>query len=218
MPSPCLRPRPRLLVLQYFPHCLLSSVSTIRGVPINSILLLPLRHFWCSQGFPPTNQRRHQCNRSLTRVPPSPRIPQFLLSFLLSSPEEFLCESRRIPLQFFALYNVDAFSKSPSLDGNASSHSFNSSFLHGLSCILCISSLHCQCSDHSFLFASQRSSNLASSSSFSKICTPLLHIAGFVILWRSPTLPAALLIIFAFLYQIFHDSHRLLLLHLLLFC
>ena len=36
---------------QYFPHCTLSSsISPV----INAILLLPLCHFWCSQGFPPT--------------------------------------------------------------------------------------------------------------------------------------------------------------------
>ena len=53
---------------QYFPYCLLSSsVSAIRGVAIHSILLLPLRHFWCSQSFPPTNQRRHKRNWSFTR-------------------------------------------------------------------------------------------------------------------------------------------------------
>ena len=31
------------------------------------ILLLPLRHFRCSQGFPPTKQRRHERNWSFTR-------------------------------------------------------------------------------------------------------------------------------------------------------
>ena len=45
-----------------------------------------------------------------------------------------------------------------------------------------------QCADHSFLFASQRSNNLASS------CPPALHGVGFVILCRSPALPSALLI------------------------
>ena len=39
-----------------FPHCaLISSVTTIRDVPIHAILLLPLCHFWRSQGFPPTS-------------------------------------------------------------------------------------------------------------------------------------------------------------------
>ena len=86
------------------------------------------------------------------------------------------------PTPVFALYNLDAFSKSPSFNlGSASSHSLYSSSLRGLFCILCTSS-HCQCFDHSFRFASQRSNNLASSSSFSKICTPLLYIVGFVIL------------------------------------
>ena len=53
---------------QNFPDCLLSSsISAISGVLIHTIHLLPFRHFWCSQGFPPTNQRRHQRNRPLTR-------------------------------------------------------------------------------------------------------------------------------------------------------
>ena len=56
---------------QHFPHCALSSsISTIHGVPIDSILLLLLRHFWCSQAFPATNQRWHECNRLLTRIVP----------------------------------------------------------------------------------------------------------------------------------------------------
>ena len=46
---------------QYFPSRLLgSSISTIRGVPLKWILLLPLHPFWCSQGFPPTYQRWHE--------------------------------------------------------------------------------------------------------------------------------------------------------------
>ena len=48
---------------QYLPHCALnSSISTIRGVPINSILLLPLHHFWCSQSFSSTDQRWRKRN------------------------------------------------------------------------------------------------------------------------------------------------------------
>ena len=45
----------------------LSSISPVGGVPLDAILLLPVRHFQCSQGFPPTNQRWHERNRSLTR-------------------------------------------------------------------------------------------------------------------------------------------------------
>ena len=62
------------------------------------------------------------------------------------------CRSRRyvvavLPANMFtpvfALRNLDALSKPPSFNlGNASSHSFNSSFLHGLFCIFCISSSH----------------------------------------------------------------------------
>ena len=95
-----------------------------------------------------------------------------------------------------ALYILDALSKSHSYNlGSASSHLFHSMFLQCLSCMFCTSSSHCQCFDHSFLFASQRSNNLASCSSFFRICAPLLHLVGFVILWRSAALPSALLII-----------------------
>ena len=53
---------------QYHPHCALSStISAISSIPIHSILLLPLWHFWNSQGFPPTDQRRHKRNWPLTR-------------------------------------------------------------------------------------------------------------------------------------------------------
>ena len=46
---------------QYFPHCSLSSsVPIIRRVALNPILLLPLRHFWCSPSFAPTYQRWHE--------------------------------------------------------------------------------------------------------------------------------------------------------------
>ena len=40
---------------------------SVSSVPIHATFLLLLRHLRCSQGFPPTNQRRHQRNRSLTR-------------------------------------------------------------------------------------------------------------------------------------------------------
>ena len=74
------------------------------------------------------------------------------------------------PTPVFAMYNLDALSKSPSFNlGNASSHSFNSSFLHGLFCVFCTYSSHCQCFAYSFLFASQRSNELHFS-----ILTPIL--------------------------------------------
>ena len=44
-----------------------SSISAAGSVPIYAVLLLPLRHLWSSQGFPPTNQRRHKRPRPLTR-------------------------------------------------------------------------------------------------------------------------------------------------------
>ena len=54
---------------QNFSHCSLSSsFSAINSVPINAVLLLPLRHLKCSQSFPPTYQRRHKRNRPLTRA------------------------------------------------------------------------------------------------------------------------------------------------------
>ena len=52
--------------------------------------------------------------------------------------------------------------------------------------MFCTSSSHCQCFAHAFFFASQRSDKLASSSSFSRICAPLLQGVGFVILCKSP--------------------------------
>ena len=60
----------------------------------------------------------------------------------------------------------------------------------------CLSSLQCQCFDHSFLFLPRNPPAISRPPPFSKICT-LLHIVGFVILWRSPALPSALLIIFS---------------------
>ena len=76
------------------------------------------------------------------------------------------------------------------------------------------SSTHCQCFAHSFFFASQRSNNLASSSSSNRICTPPLHIVGFVILWRCPALPSAeehrrtgLLRPLSTLFHLLHELH-----------
>ena len=86
-----------------FPRCLLgSSISPVCSVPVHAIPLLPGRHLRCSQGFPPTNQRRHERNRALTcyiygnqvqaccghfpLCPPSQRTPRFHPSFPLSSP------------------------------------------------------------------------------------------------------------------------------------
>ena len=63
-PAPVFEP---LHLHQHFPNCLLSSsISAVNSVSINTILLLPLRHFWCPQGFPPAYQRGHQRNRPLT--------------------------------------------------------------------------------------------------------------------------------------------------------
>ena len=45
-----------------------SSISPISNVPLNTILVLPFRHFLCPQRLPPSNHRwHHQCNRPLTR-------------------------------------------------------------------------------------------------------------------------------------------------------
>ena len=62
-------------------------------------------------------------------------------------------------------------------------------FLQGLFSKFCTLSSHCQCFAHSFIFASQRSQSLASSSSFFRICAPPFHVVGFVNLCRSPALP-----------------------------
>ena len=51
-----------------FTHCLLgSSISPTSSVPIHTILMLSLRHFRSTHSFPPTNQCRHERDRSLTR-------------------------------------------------------------------------------------------------------------------------------------------------------
>ena len=47
----------------------------------------------------------------------------------------------------------------------------------GLSSTFCTLSSHCQCFAHSFIIASQRSNNLAFSSSFLKVSAPPLHSA-----------------------------------------
>ena len=40
-----------------------STISSISGVPLNSIFfLLPSQHLWCTKSFPPTNNRRQQRN------------------------------------------------------------------------------------------------------------------------------------------------------------
>ena len=193
---------------QDFPHCALtSSVWPIRGVSINTILLLPFRHFWCPYRFPTTCQSRHERNRFGTKknvvvhaccghlplcstFSRNSTIP-FLVSFV-NSKKTFGWKSSH-PTPFLALYNNSHFFS----QGKGSSNFFSSSFFHGLSSTFCTLSSHCQCFAHSFLFASQRSNNLAPSSSFFKICTPPLHVVGFVILWRSPALPSALLISFS---------------------
>ena len=39
-----------------------SSISPIRGIPLNSILLVPSQHLWRSQSLPPTNDRKNKRN------------------------------------------------------------------------------------------------------------------------------------------------------------
>ena len=93
---------------QIFPQCLLSSsIASIRGMPLNTILLSPFGHFWRPRSFPQTGHRRHKrsgpftrdflrshgehCSASLLRknfptAPPSSRIPPHLCSFLPPCP------------------------------------------------------------------------------------------------------------------------------------
>ena len=136
---------------QNFPDCLLSSsISAISSVPINAVLLLPLRHLRCSQSFPPTYQRRHKRNRPLTCditseskrtslcnlaaaifhfVPPfsSNSTISLLVSFVKS--KGILEWKPSHPTPVFSLYNLEAFSKSHSFSlGKASSNFFSSSF------------------------------------------------------------------------------------------
>ena len=48
---------------QGLPHTACSSsIASIRGIPLNTILLLPFRNLWRSQGFPPTNHHNHKRN------------------------------------------------------------------------------------------------------------------------------------------------------------
>ena len=75
--------------------------------------------------------------------------------------------------------------------------SFDFSFFHNLSSKFCTLSLHFQMLCPFFLFASQRSNNLTSSSSFFRMWAPPLHAVGFEILFKSPALPSALRIICA---------------------
>ena len=39
----------------------------MRGIPLNTMFLLSVRHLWRSQGFPPTNHRKHNRNGTLAR-------------------------------------------------------------------------------------------------------------------------------------------------------
>ena len=138
--------------------------------------------------FPPAYHRRHKHNRPPTcnvlrnqektsscrlvavishSALPSPKTPRCFLSFPFSHPEGPWGGSRHTPLLSLLLYSFDTFSNPhPFCLGSASSDFFISSFFHGLSSIFLTFSSHCQCFAHSFLFASQRSDNLASSSSF----------------------------------------------------
>ena len=188
-----------------------TSIPANCSVPIHAILLLPLRHVWCSQSFPPTYRRRHQRNRSLTRDilrnQEEHRRAGLLRSFPLCS--SFSKNSTIFPLvscvksigtfgwnpshptPVFALYNLDAFSNSPSFTlDNASSHSFNSSFLHGLSCTLCISSLHCQMFLTILFFLLHN----GPTTSHLLPLSPRLWLCDF---FTSPALPSALLIMFS---------------------
>ena len=121
---------------KYFPHRLLSSsVSTIRGVPIHAILLLPRRHFWRS----PSNQRWHERNRALTcnilRNREEHRRTSLLRPLATISPLVSFVTSKRTfrwkpshSTPVFALYNLDTLSTSTSSNlGSASSNLFNSS-------------------------------------------------------------------------------------------
>ena len=191
-----------LHIHQYIPHCALSSsISTIRGVPIQAIFLLSLRHLKCSQGFPPPNQRWHARNRPLT-------------CNRLRNQEEHRCAGSLRPFStlFHLLRELDNFSSRFFCQvqrnfwvESVTSHSccclvqsrrlvqvpfFQSrqrflTFLQFLIApwlvlhVFCISSSHRQCVAHSFLFASQRSNNLASSSSSFRI-SPHCWLRDFV--------------------------------------
>ena len=166
-------------------------------------------HFVTSEGIraahQPSQSRQSSVSRrtSLCRlvaaisnsVPDFQISPPLLLLFLCQIQGTFGWKPPQ-PTPVFALYNLDTCSNSHSFShGRASCKFFNSSVFQGLSSTFCTLSSHCQCFAHSFLFPSQRSNSLASSSSFFKICAPPLHAVGFVNLCRSPALPSALLII-----------------------
>ena len=171
---------------------------------MNTVLQLPLRHFWCSQGFPPTNQRWHERNRSLTcnilrsqeehrracLLRPSSTLLH-LLQELHNFSSCFFCQVQGTlgwkpshPTSVFALYTLETFSNS--------SRFLSSSFFQGLSSKFCTSPSHCQCFTHSFLFASQRSTNLEPLFLF-RICAPPLHAVSLGTLGKSPALPSAVL-------------------------
>ena len=124
-------------------------------------------------------------------VPPSPRTPRFLLLFLLSSPRELWGGSHRILLlslpctipTLFPVRTLLALVRLPPI------FSAPHSSKQGFSTTICTSSSPCRCFAHSFLFGSQRSNSLASSSSYFRICAPPLHAVGLEILGRSPALP-----------------------------
>ena len=116
----------------HFPHCTLSSsVSTIGGVPMDAVLLLPLRHLRHSQSFPPTDQRWHQRNWPLTRdvfgnqqehrgaglLQPLATLLHLLKNSTFSPFFSFVKSKGTFgwkpshPTPVFALYNLDAFSQ-----------------------------------------------------------------------------------------------------------
>ena len=132
---------------QDLPHGLLgSSIPAICGVPIHTILLLPVFHFWCPQCFPPTYQRWHGRNRHLTRdilwdQEEDRRAGLLRLCSTFSktstiSPLVSCVQSKGTlgwkpsrPTPVFALYNLDAFAvNTPFSFGKASSTFLNSSF------------------------------------------------------------------------------------------
>ena len=190
---------------QNSPNCRLSSsISAISRVPINPILLMPLRHFWCPQSTDVSNVGINAIGLSLVTFfgikknifveaccglfPLCSTLSKKLHLFLLSSPTELWGGSHRIlllssPCTLSTLFPVRTLFALVGLPRISSNPHFSEACVSSMFCTL---SSHCQCSAHSFLFASQRSSNLTSSSFFFKICAPPLHEVGFVIFMQEP--------------------------------
>ena len=150
-----------------FPTPFVGLLSTICGVPINTVLQLPLCHIWCCQGFPPTYQRGHKRNRPLTCdmlrdsrrtslcmlvaafAPPLHLLQEFhdfSLSFLMSNPRVPWSGSCHIRLLLLlCTFSIPSPSHTPLNLGSASSHFLSSSFFQGLSSTFWS---HCQCFAH----------------------------------------------------------------------